>query len=480
MVALQEALFEAPLGHFETVSAQGFVPVAVERPGGGRIKNNRDPAPADVEQVQGYGKKVPLHRLAAAAWRALVADARSAGLAAPLLLPVSGYRSSAHQARLFANAKKKYGSAQAAGRWVAPPGRSAHQSGRAIDFYLGGSNSSANVEALRRTPAYRWLAQNAVRYGFYPYPDEPWHWEYNPPGGSVSSPPQPALRPSSRPAPSTTPPVRPVQMPAPTPSGPLGEARPPEPVPPTVTLYPAIRLGGEGPARPMTGIFIPRGYRAGPRVDLILYLHGHHRGGWTPPPEISIDKHWNAASYPHFALREKLNEAGRNVILVAPTLGPKSEPGTLTAPGGLDRYLDQVMATLARKTTLWGGQTPSVGNIILAAHSGGGSAMLRLARTRQRSTANIRECWGFDCLYGEGVQKLWADWAAATPGARLYVHFYVGPKASTVQRSKELQAEKERRRLTNVVVQDTSAGHNHVPIRHWVERIQRAPFLGPR
>jgi hypothetical protein len=23
--------------------------------------------------------------------------------------------------------------------------------------------------------------KNAVRFGFYPYPKEPWHWEYNPP-----------------------------------------------------------------------------------------------------------------------------------------------------------------------------------------------------------------------------------------------------------------------------------------------------------
>ena len=479
MVARLADLFEAPMGHFETVAAQGFVPVAVEKPGGGRIKDNRDPAPSDVVQVQGHGKKVPLHRLAAAAWQALVADARSAGVAAPLLLPVSGYRSSAHQARLFAAAVKRYGSPRAARVWVAPPGGSAHQSGRAIDFYLGGSNSSANVEALRRTPAYRWLARNATRYGFYPYPKEPWHWEYNPPGGSSSLPVQSAPRPSSRPAPSVTPPIRPVQPPVAKPSGPVAEARPPEPVPPTVTLYPNIRLGGEGPARPMTGIFIPQRYRAGPRVDLILYLHGHHRGGWTPPPEVSIDSHWNAARYPHFALREKLNEASRNVILVAPTLGPKSEPGTLTGPGGLDRYLDQVMATLARQTSLWGGQTPSIGNIILAAHSGGGSAMLRLARSRQRSTAIIRECWGFDCLYGEGVSKLWAEWAAATPGARLYVH-YLGPKGSTVQRSKELLAEQQRRRLTNVVVQETSAGHNHVPIRHWLQRVQGAPFLSPR
>ena len=161
-------------------AAGAFVPVPVEEPGGDRIRDKRDPG--KLVTVSGVGgRQVPLHRLAAAAWSALVGEARAAGIAAPLLLPGSGYRSSQHQARLFERAVKRYGSREAASRWVAPPGGSAHQSGRAIDFYLGGVNDSANVARLRELPAYRWLAANARRFGFYPYEREPWHWEYNPP-----------------------------------------------------------------------------------------------------------------------------------------------------------------------------------------------------------------------------------------------------------------------------------------------------------
>jgi LAS superfamily LD-carboxypeptidase LdcB len=76
---------------------------------------------------------------------------------------------------------QKYGSPSEARKWVAPPGGSAHQSGRAIDLYLGSSNDSRNVARLRRTPAYQWMVKNARRFGFYPYEREPWHWEYNPP-----------------------------------------------------------------------------------------------------------------------------------------------------------------------------------------------------------------------------------------------------------------------------------------------------------
>ncbi len=155
---------------------------AVESPGGGRVRDKRAPAPADVVTVTGVGgKRVPLHRLAAAAWQALVTAARTDGIKHPLLLPTSGYRNPDRQRRLFALAVKRYGSAEEARKWVAPPGGSAHQSGRAIDFYLGGKNASGNVARLRTLPAYRWLVANARRFGFYPYEREPWHWEYNPP-----------------------------------------------------------------------------------------------------------------------------------------------------------------------------------------------------------------------------------------------------------------------------------------------------------
>ena len=138
--------------------------------------------PADVVTVTGYGgKAIPLHRVAAAAWQALVRAARANGIADPVLLPVSGYRSPERQAQLWRDALQKYGSPEEARKWVAPPGSSAHQTGRAIDFYLGGQNGSGNVAQLRQLPAYHWMVANAVRFGFYPYEREPWHWEYNPP-----------------------------------------------------------------------------------------------------------------------------------------------------------------------------------------------------------------------------------------------------------------------------------------------------------
>lgn len=178
-----------------------FTPTPIESPGGGRVQDKRPPPPSDLVTVSGVGgKKVQLHRLAGQAWQALVKAARSDGIRDPLLLPTSGYRSPAYQGKLWQEAKRKYGSEQEARKWVAPPGSSAHQSGRAIDFHLGGENSSANVARLRSLPAYRWLMANAARFGFYPYEREPWHWEYNPPARGGTKP-QPLQTPPITPSP---------------------------------------------------------------------------------------------------------------------------------------------------------------------------------------------------------------------------------------------------------------------------------------
>jgi len=158
-----------------------FVPVPVERPGGGRIEDRTPPDPADVVVVEGLERPIPLHRLAAEAWAVLMAAARADGHAAPLLLPVSGYRSVEEQAWLWEGALAKYGDPEVACLWVARPGTSAHQSGRAVDCHLGDPIESEYADGMRAHSTYRWLVAHAATFGFYPYDLEPWHWEYNPP-----------------------------------------------------------------------------------------------------------------------------------------------------------------------------------------------------------------------------------------------------------------------------------------------------------
>lgn len=68
---------------------------------------------------------------------------------------------------------------------------SSHSLGLAIDFKLSHGDLKldetttrpmAEVVRMRESPAHKWLLLRGEAFGWYPYQNEPWHWEYNPPG----------------------------------------------------------------------------------------------------------------------------------------------------------------------------------------------------------------------------------------------------------------------------------------------------------
>lgn len=90
--------------------------------------------------------------------------ANGAGRDGVTLIVNSGWRSTAYQAELLAEAIAQYGSAAEAARWVATPQTSPHVSGDAVD--LGPSGADA------------WLARHGADYGLCRiYQNEPWHFE---------------------------------------------------------------------------------------------------------------------------------------------------------------------------------------------------------------------------------------------------------------------------------------------------------------
>jgi hypothetical protein len=54
---------------------------------------------------------------------------------------------------------------------TAPPGRSMHEKGLAIDFTYNGQTIKSKT-----SPAFLWLQQNAGKYGLKNFAKEPWHW----------------------------------------------------------------------------------------------------------------------------------------------------------------------------------------------------------------------------------------------------------------------------------------------------------------
>lgn len=68
---------------------------------------------------------------------------------------------------------------------------SAHSLGLAIDFKMSHGDLKlkeittrpmAEVVRMRESPVHKWLLLRGEEFGWYPYQNEPWHWEYNPPG----------------------------------------------------------------------------------------------------------------------------------------------------------------------------------------------------------------------------------------------------------------------------------------------------------
>ena len=156
---------------FVIASAHGCPPSADER------------TLAVVSARNSYGgKTLSLTPPALAAYNAMAAAARAEVPAIahdPRLLTIfSAYRSPDADAARCAAENNCQG--------VVRTTCSAHRTGTAIDVFLGSApgyrpdnSADANRLYISRGPAYRWMVRHAGRFGFEPYPFEPWHWEWN-------------------------------------------------------------------------------------------------------------------------------------------------------------------------------------------------------------------------------------------------------------------------------------------------------------
>jgi hypothetical protein len=189
--------------------------------------------------------------------------------------------------------------------------------------------------------------------------------------------------------------------------------------------------------------------------------------GSFPGAKAMIDTYWTSHKLPgyDFRLREEVEKSGKNIVLVAPSLGnsPNAYKNTLSnTPGGLDFYLGKVMQSINEYVCQRRFKVANINfsKLILAAHSAGGSQMRRMVIHSNPVFGNkLSACWGFDSLYG-GVSR-WLAWAKANPDKRLIV-FYKGSTQGNALLLKQLS-----RRLKNVkVISSHAKNHYLVPIHH--------------
>jgi hypothetical protein len=238
----------------------------------------------------------------------------------------------------------------------------------------------------------------------------------------------------------------------------------------TATYFVTIDLHAHAQTKPITGIFVPDHYRVTrpATADIILWLMGHHSTAGYPPT-LTIDQYW--VNYPHFRFREFVNAGGKNVILVAPSLGPSSETGKLTGKDGLSWFLDQVLESLEAYGPF---QTfPSLGNLIIACHSGGGWPMRQIANSSQTYVTNIKQLWGFDCLYNRGDEQAWMTWAQQNGKKMLFIRYGDGGTAA-----KSINLQTMAVNQSNIDVDGkTYTHHNDVPKTYWYDFLSSASFL---
>lgn len=118
-----------------------------------------------------------LHKLAAQGLHVMAAAAASdLGI---VLLGASGWRPhrwaswAAYEQAMI----KQYGSVARGRKFRAF--NSPHETGLALDFGCGGLEPrSATIPAQRATKLHHWLVEHAGYFGWHPYKNEPWHWEF--------------------------------------------------------------------------------------------------------------------------------------------------------------------------------------------------------------------------------------------------------------------------------------------------------------
>lgn len=146
---------------------------------------NEHYSPSDLEKIDSkftYNKDrtYQVHEEIIDELEELLEDAESDGMS---LLVISAFRSFSEQAQLKGAYTVTYG-AGTANQFSADQGYSEHQLGTTVDFTT--PTVGATFSGFANTAEYKWLQDNAHKYGFtlsYPkdnqfYQFEPWHWRF--------------------------------------------------------------------------------------------------------------------------------------------------------------------------------------------------------------------------------------------------------------------------------------------------------------
>jgi hypothetical protein len=229
--------------------------------------------------------------------------------------------------------------------------------------------------------------------------------------------------------------------------------------PAAVTWYFPIGLKGTNP----TGVFVPKGFKYEADVDVILFFHGNKIVGGNRDFTF-IHQYWHGNMY-KVALRDDVNSAGKNVLLVAPTMGDfpghslsdTDNLGIFATPGSGSCFLEHVMKWLGTYDDgfVSKGIIPKVRKVVLAGHSGGGNP---IHNQMDAMKGQICEIWCFDVVYGNVAD--WWSFAFFNQTKQL-TFFHAVQSLGALAALKKLTADKEKAGVKLNNLQFVDAGNNH-------------------
>jgi hypothetical protein len=197
-----------------------------------------------------------------------------------------------------------------------------------------------------------------------------------------------------------------------------------------------VNAAGGAAALPVTAVFAPDPAQLTGEVNLLLWFHGDKRyweaGGQNSESFSgkSIQHYLNGP--PMCRLRDFILKTEKNFLLVAPTLNDRTggngynPAGVLWEEADARAYLQQALNGANKHLGVKG---TKLGNIVLAAHSGGGHIQARMAGTFGSDPFNqMNEVWCFDSTYwGDSLLQKWVE--KGHGNAKLFVYATGGSTA---------------------------------------------------
>jgi hypothetical protein len=259
------------------------------------------------------------------------------------------------------------------GGWIAAPGYSNHQDGRAIDFGIGEAGGDLG------TPKdgswfHKWLKDNAATYRFHPYWKEAWHWTYK----------EPAIASEVWAGEIGTTGVRAGKVEVPT-----------------------VPLLAHHRGVPPDLILRWNDMASAPEeIDVVVHLHGYWYAGMELPRDIEpvsgLDlvpikgATGQGRARPTLTVLPRADDTGVRQRFKQKDGSYKYGYNQMKFPALVtkDGLTELVRLSLDRFAAEVGGAAPRVGRLILTAHSGGGQALVEILKHNDPHQVHV-----FDALY---------------------------------------------------------------------------------